>query len=193
MVRRETRIENVVASARLDQRIDLRAAAASFPEKTRMPGTFPGLVFRMENPKSSLLIFENGNIICAGTRSEHEARRAIMRCVGELRSAGLISSGDPEVKIRNIVAYVSLKGVLIDIESLAAASGRLGIEAIYEPEQFPGAICRMRKPKVAFLAFSSGKLICAGARSEDDVYRAVERFVEILGGNGLLRTASSLS
>ena len=178
-------MENVVASARVDQKIDLKAAAASFSEKAYRPGTFPGLVLKMEKPRSSFLLFENGNIVCTGTRSEIDARDAVMKCLEELRRAGLLWSRDPEVKIRNIVAYVNLEDASIDVESLAVAD-KTDIEVMYEPEQFPGAICHMEEPRVAFLAFSTGKLICTGARREEDVYRAVENFMQILEENGAL-------
>jgi transcription initiation factor TFIID TATA-box-binding protein len=44
---------------------------------------------------------------------------------------------------------------------------------MYEPEQFPGLIYRMAKPKVVILLFASGKLVCTGAKHEEDVYQAV--------------------
>ena len=51
---------------------------------------------------------------------------------------------------------------------------------MYEPEQFPGLIYRMDDPKVVILLFASGKLVCTGAKKEQDVYDAVERLHEIL-------------
>ena len=50
----------------------------------------------------------------------------------------------------------------------------------YEPEQFPGLICRMSEPKIVMLLFSSGKLVCTGARKEDDVETAVRKLKETL-------------
>jgi len=46
---------------------------------------------------------------------------------------------------------------------------------MYEPEQFPGLIFRMDDPKVVILLFASGKLVCTGAKKEEDVYKAVEK------------------
>ena len=63
-------IENVVASARVDQKIDLKAVAASFPEKAYAPGTFPGLVLKMEKPRSSFLLFENGTSYARGREAK---------------------------------------------------------------------------------------------------------------------------
>jgi len=178
-------IENVVASAKVNQKIDLKMTAASFPEKAYRPGMFPELVFKMEKPKCSFLLFENGNIICTGTKSEVDARKATMKCFRELRRAGLLWSRDPEVKIRNIVAYVRLKGAMVNVGSLTTAHNA-DIEVMYEPEQFPAAICHMKKPEVAFLVFSTGKMICTGAKREEAVYRAVEKLMKILDENDAL-------
>jgi len=46
---------------------------------------------------------------------------------------------------------------------------------MYEPEQFPGLIYRMDDPKVVILLFASGKLVCTGAKREEDVYTAVNK------------------
>ena len=45
--------------------------------------------------------------------------------------------------------------------------------SMYEPEQFPGLIHRMLEPKTVILLFASGKLVCTGAKKEEQVYRSV--------------------
>jgi transcription initiation factor TFIID TATA-box-binding protein len=51
---------------------------------------------------------------------------------------------------------------------------------MYEPEQFPGLIYRMDDPKVVILIFTTGKLVCTGAKKEVEVHRAVARLQETL-------------
>jgi len=46
---------------------------------------------------------------------------------------------------------------------------------MYEPEQFPGAIYQMESPRVVFLIFSNGKIVCVGAKKEEDIYVAAEK------------------
>ena len=65
---------------------------------------------------------------------------------------------------------------MIDLEKSAYALGK----TMYEPEQFPGLIYRMQDPKVVILLFASGKLVCTGAKHEEDVYIAVEKLHERL-------------
>ncbi|MCJ7762180.1 TATA box-binding protein, partial [Candidatus Bathyarchaeota archaeon] len=81
----------------------------------------------------------------------------------------------PEVKIQNIVASAALGGE-IDLESLVYKLERV----MYEPEQFPGAVFRMPEPKVVFLIFSAGKLVCVGAKKEEQVYEAVDKIQKLL-------------
>lgn len=179
-------IQNVVASARLKHSIDLKAIIRSFPNIKYRPEVFPGLPFKLKNPKSCILLFDNGRMVCTGTKSEREARRAILKVVRELTEAGIAIRGEPEIAIQNIVASVDLGGVIIDVEELVYAAHRFGIRVMYEPEQFPGAIFRMEDPKVVFLIFSTGKLVCVGAKREEEVYRAVENLITILDENGLI-------
>jgi len=164
------RIENVVASGTLNQRIDLNAVVKGYPGVEYRPEQFPGLVFRLKRPKTATLIFNSGKMVCTGAKSEKEARRAVMKVVKELKRSDIIIIGKPELKIVNIVASVNLGG-LVDLEKAAYSLGR----TMYEPEQFPGLIYRMNEPKVVILLFSSGKLVCTGGKKEEDVHEAVSK------------------
>jgi transcription initiation factor TFIID TATA-box-binding protein len=163
-------IQNVVATATLNQKINLNAIVKSFPIAEYRPEQFSGLVFRLKKPKTTILIFNSGKMVCTGAKSAKEAFRAIMAVVKELKKGGIIIINKPEMKIQNIVASVTLGGK-VDLEQ---AVGKLA-KTMYEPEQFPGAIYRMDEPKVVFLIFSAGKLVCVGAKKEQDIYDAVHK------------------
>jgi transcription initiation factor TFIID TATA-box-binding protein len=164
------RIENVVGTATLNQRIDLNAVVKGYPGVEYRPEQFPGLVFRLKRPKTATLIFNSGKIVCTGAKSEKESRRAVMKVVKELKKSGIIIIDKPEFKIVNMVASASLGG-LIDLERSAYSLGR----NMYEPEQFPGLIYRMDELKVVILIFASGKLVCTGAKKEEDVHEAITK------------------
>ena len=74
-------IQNVVAAATLNQKVDLNAVVKSYPGVEYRPEQFPGLVFRLKKPKTATLIFSSGKMVCTGARSEKEARRAVMTVV----------------------------------------------------------------------------------------------------------------
>ena len=74
------------------------------------------------------------------------------------------------VKIENIVVAINF-GKELNLDQLAFQLE----DSEYEPEQFPGLVYRITEPKVAFLLFSSGRLVCAGAKSLDNVKLAVKK------------------
>lgn len=168
-------IENVVASATLPQTIDLNSIVKNFPSVEYKPEQFPGLVFRLKKPKTATLIFSSGKMVCTGAKSESQAKKAVNKVVQELKNGGIVIVGRPEIQIQNIVASASLGGK-VDLEKAAFALGK----TMYEPEQFPGLIYRMDDPKVVILLFASGKLVCTGAKHEEEVYRAVEKLHQML-------------
>jgi transcription initiation factor TFIID TATA-box-binding protein len=174
-------IENVVASATLNQKVDLNAVVKGYPGVEYRPEQFPGLVFRLKRPKTATLIFNSGKMVCTGAKSEKEARRAVMKVIKELKKGGIIIISKPELKIQNIVASASLGG-MIDLEKAAFTLGK----TMYEPEQFPGLIYRMDEPKVVILLFASGKLVCTGAKKEQDVYTAVQQLHVLLEEKNLI-------
>lgn len=176
------RIENVVASVTVNQRIDLDKVARSLLNVEYDPEQFPGLVYRLKKPKTATLIFNSGKMVCTGAKSEAEASRAVHRIVEHLREASIQITGEPVITVQNIVASASL-GAELNLE-LAAYSLE---NVMYEPEQFPGLIYRMKDPKVVILLFGSGKLVCTGAKKEEDVYRAVNNVMKTLMDLGIMK------
>ncbi|MDH5746603.1 MAG: TATA box-binding protein, partial [Candidatus Bathyarchaeota archaeon] len=72
------------------------------------------------------------------------------------------------IRIENVVAAVTLNQ---KVDLNAVVKSFPGVE--YRPEQFPGLVFRLKKPKTATLIFNSGKMVCTGAKSEKEARRAV--------------------
>jgi len=174
------KIENVVASATLNQRVDLNAVVKSYPGVEYRPNSSQVSFLGLRNPRRPRL-FSTRRKWCAQARNQRKKHLAVMKVVKELKKGGIILIGKPELKIQNMVASVSLGG-LIDLEKAAYTLKK----TMYEPEQFPGLIYRMDEPKVVILLFASGKLVCTGAKKEQDVYGAVHKLHGILEEQGLL-------
>ena len=85
------------------------------------------------------------------------------------------------INIENVVATAALHQN-VDLESIA----RSFPTSKYDPNTFPGLIYHTRKPDVAILIFSSGKMVVAGAKSERMAKRAVSRVVDELKMAGLV-------
>src|SRR5258707_3825385 len=70
-------IENVVASASIDQRVDLNLITKNFVDVEYHPDQFPGLVFRLKSPKTATLIFSSGKMVCTGAESAVQSRQSV--------------------------------------------------------------------------------------------------------------------
>jgi transcription initiation factor TFIID TATA-box-binding protein len=174
-------IVNVVASATIDQKLDLNKIQEKFPDVEYHPDVFPGAVFRLRNPKTATLLFSTGKMVCTGSKSEEIAVKAVNIVVNKLRKEGIKIKKNAVVTVQNIVSSINLGG-RVSIEKVARTLPR----SMYEPEQFPGVIHRMLDPKVVILIFASGKLVCTGGKTEKDVYRSVNQLHSLLEEKGLM-------
>jgi transcription initiation factor TFIID TATA-box-binding protein len=136
------------------------------------PEQFPGLIYRMKDPKAATLLFSSGKVVCTGAKSREQVKAAISKVIKQIEKAGIRIDGDPKIEVQNIVATFDL-GQQVNLNAVAIS---LGLEKVeYEPEQFPGLVFRMDIPKVVLLLFGSGKVVCTGARKPQDVEEAVEK------------------
>jgi len=170
-------IVNVVGTARLGRRFDLNHIALSLEGAEYYPERFAGLICRIDRPKATFLIFKSGKVVCTGTTSIRMAQKAVNSIVERLTKIDVDVERKPKLNIVNIVATSDL-GVQLDLNKVVF---ELGIENIeYEPEQFPGMVYRVYEPKVVILLFSTGRIVCTGARNLEDLSDAVDQLKEDL-------------
>ena len=87
------------------------------------------------------------------------------------------------ITIVNVVASVILNQPL-DLNAIVKAFPAVE----YRPEQFPGIVFKLKHPKTANLIFSSGKMVCVGAKSEKQANLAIHRIIQQLKDRGILIT-----
>jgi len=166
------KIENIVASGSVAEAIDLEYISNNITDCVLDTRRFPGAVYHMQNPKSAALIFESGRIVITGVRRSEDMAVALQKLLNTLKSAKITCHDNPHVAVKNIVCSYNLGNpcnlnrimiVLMDSENIE-----------YEPEVFPGLVCRISDPKIVFLLFSSGKIIITGGTNMDDIEKGVE-------------------
>lgn len=151
------------------------------------PETFPGLIFRLKEPKSGTLLFRSGKLVCTGSKTLHELNQSIEAVILNIKKAGIPITGSPKIEVQNIVASADL-GQPINLNSVVIS---LGLErAEYEPEVFPGLVYRLSEPKVVILLFGSGRLVLTGARTPQSVEAALKKIKEELQAAELLRAST---
>lgn len=180
----EVKIENIVASATFAEKLDLDVIAQSLKDAEYEPEQFPGLVYRLKDPKTSTLLFRSGKSNITGAENIEDVRKTVDIIAEKLKKIGMDVHKNLEIVVQNMVATADLGGEL-NLNEVAMGLGLENVE--YEPEQFPGLVYRVKEPRVVMLLFGSGKIVRAGAKKVEDVSTAVEALLEKLSSMGLLR------
>ncbi|KAM3184407.1 hypothetical protein ACTXT7_008413 [Hymenolepis weldensis] len=81
----------------------------------------------------------------------------------------------PQPQLQNIVCTVNL-GIKLDLVKIA----RSARNAEYNPKRFAAVIMRIREPRTTALIFSSGKMVCTGAKSEEQARQAARKYARII-------------
>jgi len=177
------KIENIVASATLNVRVPLEKIVEHLEGSEYEPEQFPGLVYRVKDPKAAMLIFSSGKVVCTGARSIADVKKAIAKVTMMMKPLKLDVPKKYNIQIENIVASAQIPARL-DLDKIAFEMEN----SEYEPNQFPGLVFRMKDPKAALLLFGSGKVICTGIRKIEDVdYVMNFVFKKLKGINALKR------
>jgi len=175
--------QNVVVSANIHRDLPLEKLATKLERAEYNPEQFPGLILKMDVPKASALLFSSGKIICTGTKSMREARKAIDAIVKKLEAIGLKVTGKPDMEVQNMVASGSVGGKLNLNEIVFKFEN-----TEYEPEQFPGLVYKLPDSHITFLLFGTGKIVVTGAKSEKEIIESVYILRDQLRKGGELKT-----
>lgn len=160
MAKSDLKVQNIVATSSLGKPVSLTKLARSQSNTEYNPEQFPGLVLRVQKPKSAVLVFSSGNLVCTGTKSVAQVKEVIEQVIKQLAKIGVKITDKPKITVQNIVASGSID---VDLNLNVLALELENTE--YEPEQFPGLVYKLDEPTTTFLLFSNGKLVCTGTKS----------------------------
>ena len=168
-------VVNVVVTAVLGQGVDLDELG-KLKEVLHDSVVYGGRVayFRSPNIKGMISIFSSGKMISVGTESEEEAFREIEYVKGFLVEKGFVKSTILEPKVQNMVVIANFEEN-VELEELAREQ-----KIIYEPEQFPGGILRIKEPyKATILLFASGKAVVTGLKSSSQINPTLQKIMNL--------------
>jgi transcription initiation factor TFIID TATA-box-binding protein len=92
-----------------------------------------------------------------------------------------VTHKDLDVSVENVVATATL-GQKLDLMAIMKVFQNVE----YRPKKFPGLVFRLKRPKTATLIFSTGKMVCTGAKSEKLARSAIRKVVKELKNNGII-------
>ena len=171
-------IVNMVASTQLTESIDLYEVSDTLNIDYEAE-QFPGMVYRVADPKVCILLFRSGKAVVTGAKSKEAVEKGLNILIDDLTANGFeMWPFNPEdISLENIVVTYN-HGDVLDLTSLSLHMQFDKTE--YEPEVFPGLIYRIDEPKSVCLVFSSGKCVITGCKSEEDANEATDHLIDQL-------------
>lgn len=154
-------VQNIVATTALGKPVPLTKLARTQPNTEYNPDVFPGLILRIKEPKSAVLVFSSGNLVCTGTKSTAQVKKVIDTVIEQLKKINVKITEKPKITVQNIVASGTIH-LKLNLNFLALEMENTE----YEPEQFPGLVYKLDDPSATFLLFSNGKLVCTGTKNK---------------------------
>jgi transcription initiation factor TFIID TATA-box-binding protein len=173
---------NIVSTSQIKSsqvQINLQRLADLFPFTSYDRKRFAAITIRLANPHCTCLLFGSGKLVITGSTSfnacivaAHEITR-ILRIANPRHWFEVISC-----VIQNIVAHVELPaGATIDLERLYSAFCEC---STYQRSIFPGLVFRPPRSPIVLLVFTSGRIVCTGGRSYDDIYYGFAQMYDTL-------------
>ena len=181
----DTKIVNMVASARITEHIDLHEVADTLDLHFEAE-QFPGMVYRVGEathgegaPKVCLLLFGSGRLVATGATSYEDVVAAMKHIYEDLETHGfeLWPFMEEDILVQNIVMTYTY-GHALHLHDLVLALPFERCE--YEPEQFPGLIFRLKETSGVCLIFGSGKCVVTGTKSVEEAESAIQELTEVL-------------
>lgn len=170
MAKSDLKVQNIVATTSLGKPVSLTKLARIQSNTEYNPEQFPGLVLRVKKPKSAVLVFSSGNLVCTGTKSIAQVKEVINQVIKHIAKIGVKITDKPKITVQNIVASGSID-LNLNLNFLA-----LQLENTeYEPEQFPGLVYKLVDPTATFLLFSNGKLVCTGTKNRQQLEESMNQ------------------
>jgi transcription initiation factor TFIID TATA-box-binding protein len=176
-------VENIVASAKIADELDIHRIAEKVPGFMYDPTEFLGLTLKLDKPNVAILLLPNGKVICTGAKKIEDIEYSLKEVVNKIKSIGVKTKTKTNMEIQNIVASFNLEKEL----NLSIISKALMLEnTSYEPDQFPGLVYNMEDLGAILLIFSTGKIVCTGVKNFEDASKAIEIMKEKISSIGAL-------
>ncbi|UCH89433.1 MAG: TATA-box-binding protein [Thermoplasmata archaeon] len=176
-------IENVIVTTSIKADLNLKNIASTLPNVEYNPEYFPGLVLKLEDPKTATFILKNGKTVCIGGKNFKESRLALETVTKNLTDAGVEIKDELDIDVQNIIASLDLNTPL-NLHEVEEVFNRE--QTTYKPDEFQGLVYNTELNHVTILLFETGKIVCYGAKKLSEVKKVLDKFVNRLHAVGLI-------
>ena len=170
-------IQNVVSTAYVGQKLNLKYLAKHLINIEYKPSKFIAAVIRIRNPHATCLIFPSGRLVITGAKSVEQSYKAARVFARKIQKVSPLKTTFKEFKVQNIVGNFEMKRK-IDVNLFYTYNKN---KCLYDPESFPGLKYKIDdKEKIVALVFNSGRIVITGAKDVKRISELAERMYRLL-------------
>ena len=158
-------------------KIDLATVARCSNNSTYDRKRFAAITLRIDNPKTTALLFSSGKVVITGATSRQmsiNAARAIIYMLRRLFPHETFKQTG--YNIQNVVCNVSTYQE-IDVQKMYTEQAS---HTTFQPSIFPGLIFRPPDSPVVLLLFKSGRIVVTGAKKYDDIFTGFKNVFDVI-------------
>jgi transcription initiation factor TFIID TATA-box-binding protein len=176
-------IENYIVSTEIITDINLKKIASKIENVEYNPESFPGIIFKLNDPRTVTFILKSGRTVCVGGKSFKEAKMALIKVINTFAESGFEIESELDIEVQNIIVSMDLKSRL----NLNEIGELLNWQnTTYNSNEFKGLVYGTDLDDVFILLFESGKLVCYGAKKLSEINKVLDKFVSRLHSVGLI-------
>jgi len=162
------------------KKFDLDVIGDCVPNSTYDKKRFAAITIRLEEPRTTALLFSSGKLVITGAVSKQMAISAVHSTIYTLANVfAHLDISCHSFAVQNIVCNVKIPGIeTIDVKSLY---DQFATHCTYQPSIFPGLIFRPPESPIVLLIFKSSRIVVTGAREYDDVVDGFHKVYDLIG------------
>jgi transcription initiation factor TFIID TATA-box-binding protein len=161
------------------KKIDLDVISNCVPNSTYDKKRFAAITIRLEEPRTTALLFSSGKLVVTGAVSKQMAISAVRSTIYILEKVfPYLNISSRSFSVQNIVCNIKIPH--IDSIDVATLYEKISTHCTYQPSIFPGLIFRPPESPIVLLIFKSSRIVVTGAREYDDVVDGFSRVYPML-------------
>eukprot|EP00961_Rhodomonas_salina_P136816 1840400-Rhodomonas_salina.2 len=173
---------NIVSTSQIECSsgwIDLQRVSLLLPNSRYDRKRFAAITIRIHDPTCTGLLFSSGKLVITGSISMYACILAA-HTISQLLCESDSSQDFRIVScvVQNIVAHAEIgKGLCVDVDAFYKAYCEY---ATYQKNVFPGLVFRPPDSPIVLLIFASGKIVCTGGKSCEDIQNGFRRLFPLI-------------
>jgi transcription initiation factor TFIID TATA-box-binding protein len=159
--------------------IDLQRVSALLPNSRYDRKRFAAITIRIHDPTCTGLLFSSGKLVITGSVSMYACILAahtisqLLRDIDVAQDFKIVSC-----VVQNIVAHAEVPvGKRVDVDHFYKSYCEY---ATYQKNVFPGLVFRPPDSPIVLLIFASGKIVCTGGKSCEDIEQGFLRLYPLI-------------